>query len=153
MADLSRDELWKIHDASQRYIDQCNQRQWDQDAKSDKWLLTLSGGSFGLSFAFVDKIVPLPSASCRGLLLAAWACFAAVLVLELAGFMISSFAHSAMAAEERKNVALKYEGKAPDYKGRSVLFNGVALCGHASLLSFMGGLACLLLFVAKNLRL
>jgi hypothetical protein len=150
MSDLTQEEKWKIHDASQHYIDQCGQRQWDQDAKSDKWILTLAAGSFGLSFAFIDKIVPLSSSSYRALLVSAWACFAAVLVIELCGFMISSFIHSAMANEERKNIPFKYEGKIPDYKDRSVFFNSVAVCGYVSLMSFIGGVICLLVFIAKN---
>jgi hypothetical protein len=153
MADLSQDELWKIRDSSQRHIDLCNQRQWDQDAKADKWTLTLAAGSFGLSFVFIDRIVPLSSASCRGLLLAAWSCFAATLVIGLCGFMISSFVHSAMAREELKNVSLKLQGQTPGNRDRSVFFNGVALCGYASMLSFVGGVVCLLGFIAKNFAL
>jgi hypothetical protein len=150
MSDLTQEEKWKIYDSSQHYIDQCNQRQWDQDAKSDKWILTLASSSFGLSFAFIDKIVPLSSSSYRVLLLAAWACFAAVLAIELCGFMISSFIHSSMAKEERKNITVKYEGKIPEYKDRTIFFNSVSICGYVSMLSFVGGIVCLLLFIAKN---
>jgi hypothetical protein len=154
MSDLTYEERWKIHDASQHYIDECNQRQWEQDAKSDKWILTLASGSFGLSFAFIDKIVPLASSSYRGLLLAAWGCFAAVLVIELCGFMISSFIHSSMADEERRNLSLKYQGKTPaktpEYKDRAIFFNSVSICGYISMLSFVGGVVCLLLFIAGN---
>ncbi|MDR0403493.1 MAG: hypothetical protein LBH35_07910 [Treponema sp.] len=150
MADLSQKEKWRIYEASQHYIDQCNQRQRDQDAKSDKWILTLAAGSFGLSFAFIDKIVPLSSSSYRELLIAAWACFAAVLILELAGFAVSSFIHSSMANAERKNILLKYQGETPENKDRTIFFNGVAVCGHISMLSFAGGVVCLLLFIAKN---
>jgi hypothetical protein len=150
MPDLNLEEKWKIYDSSQHYIDECNRRQWDQDAKSDKWILTLASGSFGLSFAFIDKIVDLSASSCRELLLSAWACFAAVLVIELCGFMISSFIHSSKAREERENISLKYEGKTPDYKDRTVFLNTVAACGYVSMLSFTGGVVCLLLFIAKN---
>jgi hypothetical protein len=150
MSNVSQEEKWKIREAGQHYIDQCNQRQWDQDAKFDKWLLTLASGSFGLSFAFIDRIVPLSESSCRALLLAAWACFAAVLVLQLAGFIISSLVHSAMADEERENIELRYEGQTAENKDRSIFFNSVAVCGHASLLSFIGGVVYLLLFIARN---
>lgn len=150
MTDLSQEEKWKIYDASQHYIDQCNQRQWDQDAKSDKWILTLASSSFGLSFAFIDKIVPLSSSSYRELLLSAWACFAMVLILELCGFMISSFLHSSLANEERKNISLKYRGEIPENKDRTIFFNSVSICGYISMLSFIGGIICLLLFIARN---
>jgi hypothetical protein len=150
MSDLSREEKWKIYEAGRHYIDQCNQRQWDQDAKSDRWILSLAGSSFGLSFAFIDKIVPLQSSSYRWLLLTAWICFAAVLVFELCGFMVSSFVHSAMAREEWNNLALKYRGETPENKDRSIALNGVSLCGYVSLASFIGGTVCLLLFIGKN---
>jgi hypothetical protein len=91
MSDLTREEKWKIYEAGRHYIDQCNERQWDQDAKDDKWLLSLASGSFGLSFAFIGNVVPLPRSCYRELLITAWACFAAVFVLELCGFMVSSF--------------------------------------------------------------
>jgi hypothetical protein len=94
--------------------------------------------------------VPLSASSSRALLIAAWTCFAAVLVIELCGFMISSFIHSSMAKEERKNINLKYQGKIPEYKDQTVFFNSVSLCGYVSMLSFAGGIVCLLLFIAKN---
>jgi hypothetical protein len=55
-----------------------------------------------------------------------------------------------MANEERNNVSLKYQGKTPEYKNRSVFSNSMAICGYASLVSFIGGVVCLLVFIAKN---
>jgi hypothetical protein len=150
MSDLSRDDQWKIYETSQHYIDLCSQRQWDQDEKSDKRLITLAAGSFGLSFAFIDTLVSLDTAVYKPLLIGAWACFAMALIMELCGFMLSSFTHSVMANEERDNVSLKYQGKPPEYKNRSVFSNSMAICGYASLVSFIGGVVCLLVFIAKN---
>lgn len=82
---------WKLYEASTKRIDMLNQRQADEDDKIAKWLMTFAAGSFGLSFAFIDKIVPIEYAHHIPLLIAAWSCFISVLVLGLIAFLISSF--------------------------------------------------------------
>jgi hypothetical protein len=149
---LSTDERnWKLYDAASTRIDILNQRQGEEDDKADKWLMTLASGSFGLSFAFINQIVPIEKAAHIPLLIAAWSCFVAVLALGIIGFALSSFIHSCMAKEEAKNLALKYQGIDPKYKGRSIFFGANAIFGYISILSFIGGSVCLILFIAKNL--
>ena len=142
---------WILYEASTKRIDILNQRQADEDDKIAKWLMTFAAGSFGLSFAFIDKIVPINNANHIPLLIAAWSCFILVLVLGLISSFISSFIHSVMADEEAKNLPFKYEGIEPEYKKRSIFFGTVAVFGYMSILSFIGGAICLILFVAKNL--
>lgn len=142
---------WKLHEASTKYIDMLNQRQADEDDKISKWLMTFSAGSFGLSFAFIDNIVPIKQAHEIPFLIAAWSCFLSVLVFCLIASFISSFIHSVMADEERKNLPLVYNGLEPEYKKRSIFFGTVAVFGYISILSFIGGAVCLILFIAKNL--
>jgi hypothetical protein len=142
---------WKLHKAATHRIDILNQRQAEEDDKTDKWMMTLASGSFGLSFAFINRIVPVQSAGHIGLLIAAWSCFLSVLVLELVAFMVSSFAHSVMAIREGENLKLKYEGIEPEDKGRSIFLGANALLGYATILLFLGGSICLILFIAKNL--
>jgi hypothetical protein len=74
-----------------------------------------------------------------------------VLVLEIAGFMVSSFAHSVLAKEEAEMLDLKYKGVEAEYKNRSIFFSANAILGYASILLFIGGSICLILFIAKNL--
>jgi hypothetical protein len=65
--------------------------------------------------------------------------------------MVSSFCHSVRAKEEAVALELKYRGIEPEYKKRSIFFGANALLGYASILVFIGGSICLILFIAKNL--
>lgn len=146
-----KERNWKLYEASTKRIDMLNQRQADEDDKIAKWLMTFAAGSFGLSFAFIDKIVPIEHAHNIPLLIVAWSCFISVLVLGLIASLISSFIHSVMADEEAKNLPFKYEGIEPEYKKRSIFFGTVAVFGYISILSFIGGSICLILFISENL--
>jgi hypothetical protein len=136
MNDETADRHWKLYEASARRIDDLNERQGQEDDKIDKWMMALASGSFGLSFAFINQIVPVNRAAHTALLIAAWSCFLAVLVLEIAGFMVRSFAHSVLAKEEAAMLALKYKGVEPEYKNRSIFFSANAVLGYASILLF-----------------
>jgi hypothetical protein len=142
---------WKLYEANERLTDKLIETREKTDAFADKWLMTLGAGSFGLSFALIDTLVPLKSAAGKPLLIAAWSCFALVLVLELAGFVISSLRYTLMVAELDRNLPLKYEGKEPEYKRRSIYFDPNRILMYAVLLIFLGGLVCLLSFVARNI--
>jgi hypothetical protein len=142
---------WKLYEANERYTDKLIETQQKTDGLADKWLITLSAGSFGLSFAFIDSLVPLQSATHKPLLIAAWSCFALVLVLELVGFAVSSLRFTLMVAEADRGLALKYEGKEPEYKRRSIYFDPNSVIMYAVLLILSGGFICLLTFIARNI--
>ena len=142
---------WKLYEASCKRVDVLTKAQQEEDDKRDKWTMTLASGSFGLSFAFINQIVPLKEAVCLPFLLSAWACFLAVLVLGLAGFLISGLRHTYCAEEETANLELMYEGKEPVYKDRGIALDTNAVLGYLSLLFFTGGSACLIVFIGKNL--
>ncbi|MDR0656338.1 MAG: hypothetical protein LBG22_08500 [Treponema sp.] len=151
MSKLTREEKWKMYEAGGRFIETLNQRQGEEDDKIDKWMMTLASGSFGLSFAFINQIVPIKEASHISFLIAAWSCFLAVLILEIISFTVSSFCHSIMAKEEADALRLRYQGIETEYKNRSIFSGANALLGYASILLFIGGSICLILFIAKNL--
>jgi hypothetical protein len=142
---------WELYKANERYTDKLIETRRKTDELADKWIMSLSAGSFGLSFTFISSLVPLENAVYKPLLLAAWACFALVLVAELAGFIVSSLRYTLMVAEEDRNLALKYEGKEPENKRRSVYFDPNRVIMYAVLFIFFGGLLCLLAFIALNL--
>jgi len=142
---------WKLYEESVKRVNILNERQAEEDDKEDKWIMSLAAGSFGLSFAFIDKVVPISSAHSIPLLIAAWSCFLAVLAIGLIGFLVSSLLHTALAEEESLNLPLKYQGKEPEYKKRSIYFDPNAVLGYASILLFISGCICLILFIAKNL--
>jgi hypothetical protein len=145
------DHNWKLYEANERYTDKLIETQQKTDYLADKWLITLAGGSFGLSFAFIDALVPLQSATHKPLLIAAWACFAAVLILELVGFAVSSLRFTLMVEEADRGLSLKYEGRKPEYKHRSIFFDPNRVLMFTVLFIFLGGLICLLAFVAQNI--
>ena len=142
---------WKIFNASKSQIDMLMQRQGEESDKLDKWMMTIAAGSFGLSFAFIDKIVPVKTASHLLFLFSAWSGFLAILIIGAIGFIVSALVHTVHAEEESKMLPLKYEGKEPEYKKRGIFFTANAVFGYAQILLFIGGSVCLLLFIAKNL--
>jgi hypothetical protein len=142
---------WKLFEANERYTDKLIEAQRATDALADKWIFTLAGGSFGLSFAFIDTLVPLQSAVYKPLLIAAWACFAVVLIVQFIGLVVGSIRLTRLVAQEDRDLAIKYEGKTPEHKRRSIIFDPNRVIMYAVLLVFLGGLVCLLLFVAKNI--
>ena len=145
------DHNWKMYEASNERISMLNQRQADQDGKLDQWIMTMAAGSFGMSFAFIDKIVPVQAASFVPLLIGAWSGFFAVLVIGVIGFLLSGLLHTVLAEEEARMLQLKYEGEAPEYKKRGIFFDPNAVLGYAQILLFIGSSVCLILFIAKNL--
>jgi hypothetical protein len=145
------DHNWKLYEANERYTDKLIKTQQETDNFFDKWMMALAAGSFALSFAFIGSLVPLAQAACKPLLIAAWACFVAVLGLELAGFVVSSLRFTMLVAEADRNLLLRYEGKEPEHKRRSIAGDPNGVMTYAALLIFLGGAVCLLLFVALNI--
>jgi hypothetical protein len=142
---------WELYKANERYTDKLIETQWKTGECFDKWVMSLSAGSFGLSFTFISSLVPLENAVYKPLLLAAWACFALALVIQLAGFIVSILHYTLIVAESDRNLPLKYEGKKPENKYRSIYFDPNRVMMYAALFIFLGGLSCLLVFVALNL--
>jgi hypothetical protein len=83
---------------------------------------------------FIVSLVPLASAAYKPLLIAAWACFALVLILELIGFVVSSFRFTLMIEEADKGLSLQ-EGEYPARRGLSAV-----LWKPKALLSASGGM-------------
>ncbi|MCL2174481.1 MAG: hypothetical protein FWB73_00400 [Treponema sp.] len=142
---------WKLYEASNDYIKMCNERQSRNIEKLDTWIMTVAAGSFGVSFAFIDKIVEIKGAVLAGFLIGGWSCFLCVLAFGFIGFIISSIRNTLAAEEEREALILKYDGKEPEYKNRSVLFDVNIVMGYLQILLFIGGSVCLFLFIGANI--
>jgi hypothetical protein len=151
MSDSINEHNWKLYEASTNQYNMLIKRQGEEADKLDKWIMTMAAGSFGLSFAFIDKIVHVDEAAHFQFLIASWSCFLAILVIGVIGFILSSLLHSVLAEEESKMLAIKYEGGTPEYKNRSIFFDVNNVLGYVQILLFIGGSLCLILFVAKNL--
>jgi len=145
---MTREEISAEYDVwRQTLID----GQKEQDDAFDKHILAFSAGSFGVSFAFIDKVVPLASAVCRGLLIAAWTCFAFVLILELIGFRVSSWTYLRKQFEANRVMELRLSGINADYKNNTPGEKLTKWQNRLTLFLFIGGMICLILFTMINL--
>lgn len=121
-----------------------------QDEAFDKHIIAFASGSFGISFAFIEKIVPMQSAVHPLLIVIAWACFGMCLILELIGFRISSYVHEKTVENANDVMQVRLQGKDADYKRN---WKGLIIIDLQNLLSlflFIGGIVCLILFIALN---
>jgi len=144
-----------VHEHNRQVYDD-NMRQWesfdrtctDMDARFDKALFTIAAGSFGVSFAFIDKFVVIAKAVHPQLLIISWACFALCLISMVVGHLISAESYRRQRDEVARNMYLQFENKPVEDKPIKDMvspFNFVALA------SYIGGIVCLLLFVLLNL--
>jgi hypothetical protein len=78
----------KIYDDQMRLWEMFNKISSEMDARFDRTLFTIAAGSFGLSFAFIEKIVPMATASMPCLLVLSWACFALCLIVIVLGHLL-----------------------------------------------------------------
>jgi hypothetical protein len=138
----------KIYDDNMRLWELFNQTSKEMDARFDKALFTIAAGSFGLSFAFIDKIVPPVSATYPTLLVIAWACFAGCLIVMVLGHLLSAEAHRKQRDEIARSMILEFEGKSSHETG---VRDYVSPCNYVALIAYIGGIVCLLMFVLLNL--
>jgi hypothetical protein len=138
----------KIYDDEMHQWEVFNKISLDMDARFDKALFTIAAGSFGLSFAFIDKIVPLASAACMVVLIASWACFAGCLIVMVLGHLLSAEAYRKQRDDVAKNMALQFNGEPAEDTN---VTDTVSPCNYISLILYIGGIVCLLLFVLLNL--
>jgi hypothetical protein len=138
----------KIYDDEMHQWEVFNKISLDMDARFDKALFTIAAGSFGLSFAFIDRIVPLGSAACMAVLIASWACFAGCLIVMVLGHLLSAEAYRKQRDDVAKNMALQFNGEPAEDTN---VADAVSPCNYISLILYIGGIICLLLFVLLNL--
>jgi ABC-type siderophore export system fused ATPase/permease subunit len=138
----------KIYDNQMLLWDAFNRTSSEMDARFDKALFAVAAGSFGLSFAFIDKIVSLASATYLSLLVTSWACFAVCLIVMVLGHLLSAKAYWKQRDNVARDMARQFEGKPTENK---IARDSVSPCNYIALSTYIGGIICLLLFVALNL--
>jgi hypothetical protein len=138
----------KIYDDQMRIWETFDKTASEMDARFDRALFAIAAGSFGLSFAFIEEIVPLATASRPYLLVVSWACFALCLIVMVLGHLLSAETYRRQRDDVAKDMALQFNGKtAGDRPVRDI----VSPCNYISLIMYIGGIICLLLFVLLNL--
>jgi hypothetical protein len=142
------DRQRKIYEDGMHEWETFNKTSLEMDARFDKALFTIAAGSFGLSFAFMDKVIDIATASHTGVLVASWACFAGCLIVMVLGHLLSAETYRRQRDDVAKDMALQFDGKPAENK---ITRDAVSPCNYISLLSYTGGIVCLLLFVLSNL--
>ncbi len=121
-----------------------------EQAKSfDRWILTLAGGTFGLSLVFINQIAPNPKSGTITYLGIAWVSFAVSILLTLISFLFSQ-----EACYKQVETVDKLLVKEIDRKKRLPLnvFGKVTKClNWFSMLVFVAGVSFLIIFATVNL--
>ena len=107
----------------------------------DKWLLTLSGGAFGLSITFIKNIIPPEGSKVIFLLISAWVSFCLSLLSTLVSFLTSQAAYS-------KQIEI-IENDSEDSSNKSRTWT--IFLNKLSVFCFIVGVSCLAAFCSFNL--
>ena len=143
-----KEEFQQLFDNSMRLWEYYGRISNKMDTGFGKFILTVAGGSFGLSFSLVNLIVPVNAAVFLCLLIAAWSCFAAALVSYAVSSLVSSKVFSLKqkeTADEMNSLAFKVK---PEF---NTMKDFVTFWNYASLFSYIGGIICFLVFITLNL--
>jgi len=138
----------QIYEDNMRLWESFNQTSVEAYATFDKSLFTVAAGSFGISFAFIDKFVAFGQAAHPALLIVSWACFALCLIAVILGHFISAESYRKQRDEVAQNMILQFDGKPAESKP---IKDMVSPCNYIGLISYIGGIVCLLFFVLLNL--
>lgn len=147
---MTYEEQQNLYNFHKENSDRIEKEREFQQHSFDNWLLKLCGGSFAVSFAFVEKLIDFSIAICKPVLIAGWGSFALCLVLSVFGFMNSErlchFAH-----EQEWNIYQNEveNAKIPLKKSfRSVLAKHL---NRINIFLFFIGTVCFFIFLAINL--
>ena len=125
------------------------QYQAEDTHKFDKAILTLAGGAFGFSLAFIKDIVPCIRAGTYALLLASWACFSLSLLSTMLSFLVGQSA----CKKQIKIMEMEYfdKGSAKEQvPQKNIQASWTFGLNIGSIVAFILGVALLVVFVAVN---
>jgi len=137
-----------------RYQAYCEERRHLQDAlldqshSFDKYLLTMAAGTFGLSFLFIQHIVPEPKADTMRFLMAAWGAFAGSILITLISFLLSQ-----KACLRQIEILGRWLGRRSEelHEPVNVYTKITQWFNWLSMAVFVSGVALLITFGAKNM--
>jgi hypothetical protein len=138
----------KIYDNQISLWETFNNISSEMDARFDNALFTVAAGSFGLSFAFIDKIIPLAYAKLTKVLVVSWVCFAVCLIVMVLGHLLSAEAYRKQRDNIARDMTLQFEGKPAE---KTITRDSVSPCNYIAIFAYVGGITCLLSFVLLNL--
>lgn len=122
-----------------------------EQAKSfDRWVLTLAGGTFGLSLVFINQIAPNPQSGTIGYLVSAWTLFAVSILSTLSSFLFSQEACN----KQIKAIHELLKGEIDRSKELPLNVYGRVTKGlnYFSMFTFLLGVAFLITFAIINVK-
>ncbi|MFA5065076.1 MAG: hypothetical protein WC566_06395 [Dehalococcoidia bacterium] len=122
---------------------------FEQSKSFDRWILTLAGGTFGLSLVFINQIAPNLQSGTLGFLVTAWVLFAISILSTLLSFLVSQETHY----KQIKDIHELLKGETDRSKELPLNIYGRITKGlnYCSMSTFVIGVAFLITFAALNL--
>lgn len=117
-----------------------------QQSTLDKWLLTLSTGSFGLTISLLPSLNAAEGIKTEWLLITSWSAFALAMVLVLASFWVST---SAASVEIQVNDKAYQNPNTPPRRNHYVCY--LRVLNIQALMVFIIGVILLVIFAGRNL--
>lgn len=147
MNTAEKQRLYEYHKKNSELIE--NER-IEQQRSFDSWLLKLCGGSFAVSFAFIEKLVNLRSAVFKPLLICGWLCFSLCLCLCVYAFFNTQKACYFAFLQEWDKYRNETENAGIELKPnrRNIV---AKFLNSFCLILFIAGVLCLLLFLSLNI--
>lgn len=120
----------------------------DQSRSFDKFVLTMAASAFGLSFLFIQHIVPEPKADTMRFLIAAWGFFAITILTTLLSFLLSQ-----KACLQQIEILDRWLGRRPEesQEPANAYTRATQWLNWLSMAAFVSGVALLIAFGAHNL--
>jgi hypothetical protein len=141
----------QIHEGWMKLWDKNRDIQLHEDREFYKYTGMFAAGSFGVSFAFINGMIPFQTALHKPVLAAGWACLAAALIVNVAIHLISAFIHGSYCRRIAANIEREYERKPPLPVNRRESDLAIDILYVLNFVGFIGGIVCLVAFVFLNI--
>jgi len=125
--------------------------QLEADRRFHKNILTIAAGSFGVSFAFINQIVPLATAYYTTVLVAAWILFGLSIIFAVLEPRIASVIQDKLLDDIEKNIEHGYDGKPYEELNKKSVMPPTRILNWLAFFLFVAGVSCLLYFVYINI--
>ncbi len=135
----------RLTEQDKQYLEALRASEFQAIDEFDKTILALTGGAFGVSFAFLKDIVAPGLIVNKGWLMTAWIAWCCALMANLTSFYFSHLAMRRAQREYRRGE--RDEAKLSGFFGTSVMWLNPSAGGL-----FIAGLICMSIFVTSNLR-
>ena len=141
----------KVYDDFSTVWDMQRNIQIEIEGRFHKNILTLAAGSFGVSFAFINQIVPLAGASQASFLIIAWLFLGLSIIFAILESRIGSLIQDKLLDDIEKNIEIGYEGKSYKAANRWLVMLPTRIMNWIAFVFFGMGVLCLLYFVYINM--